>query len=106
MAAELRRLGANIEEAYRAIYDSILEFAKDINLSENDVYRLFEGRLLLSPSKIKEVSRVLNKPLGELLDVSGNYAFVECMGNFTNMSNEDKILDIIDNYIDLVETVS
>ena len=106
MAAELRRLGQNIENASRAIYENIEDFAKDINISAIDMYRLFEGRLLLLPSKLKEVARILNRPISELLDIRGEYMFVECMGSFKNKQNEDRILDMIDNYIDLLEAIS
>ena len=106
MAAELRRLGQNIEKASRSIYENIEDFARDINISTIDMYRLFEGRLLLLPSKLKQIAQVLNKSISELLDISGEYEFVECMGNFKDKQNEDKILDMIDNYIDLLEAIS
>lgn len=106
MAADLRRLGQNIEKASQDIYTNVEDFAKAINLSLNDLYRVFEGRLLLTPSKLKEIAQVVNKPVGQLLNISGEYTFVECMGNFSDKSNEDQILDIIDDYIDLVEAIS
>lgn len=106
MAAALRRLGSNIEKASRKTFKQIEEFANAINLSEKDVYRLFEGRLILSPVQLKVISEKVNTPLKELLDVSGKYTLVECMGSFKDEKNEDKILDLIDNYIDLIEAIS
>ncbi len=105
MSAELRRLGSNIEKASRSNYKQIEEFANDTNLSVRDVHRLFEGRLILSPLQLKVISEKVNTPLKELLDISGEYTLVECMGRFKDEKNEDKILDLIDNYIDLVEAV-
>ena len=106
MAAELRRIGNNIARASQAIFADEKEFATQVNMSVADVYRLFEGRLMLYPAKLKEVAKILNKSVSELLDVSGDYKFVECMGHFNVKQNEDKILDIIDNYIDLLEAIS
>ena len=106
MAAELRRLGQNIKKASRVKYDNTEDFAKAIGMSLFDTHRLIEGRLMLNPQKLKEVAVVLDKPLLELLNVDGDYTFVECMGNFKHKDNEDKILDMIDNYIDLIEAIS
>ena len=106
MAAELRRLGFNIENASKKNYAQVEDFASAINLSVKDVHRLFEGRLILSPFQLKVIAEKVNTPLKELLNISGKYTLVECMGSFKNKQNEDKILDLIDHYIDLVEAVS
>ena len=106
MAATLRRLGSNIEKASIKDFKQTEEFASAINLSVKDVHRLFEGRLVLSPVQLKLISEKVNKPLKELLDISGKYTLVECMGSFKDEKNEDKILDLIDNYIDLIEAIS
>jgi hypothetical protein len=65
-----------------------------------------EGRLIASPVQLKAISEKVEVPLKELLDVSGKYTLVECMGSFKCEENEDRILDLIDNYIDLVEAIS
>ena len=106
MAAELRRSGSNIEIASRKNYEQVEDFANAVNLSVRDVHRLIEGRLILSPFQLKVISEKVNTPLKALLDVSGEYTLVECMGSFKDKQNEDKILDLIDNYIDLVEAIS
>lgn len=106
MAAELRRLGYNIEKASQKKYNTIEDFASAIDLSLKDTHRLFEGRIVLSPFQLKAISEKVDVPLKELLDVSGRYTLVECMGSFKDKQNEDKVLDLIDNYIDLVEAIS
>lgn len=106
MAAELRRLGSNIEKASKTKYSSITDFARDVGLSVNDVSRLFEGRLFLPPFYLKKISQLIGLPFDELINTDGEYALVDCMGNFKDEKNKDKILDLIDNYIDLVEAVS
>lgn len=106
MAAELRRLGYNIEKASQRKYNTIDDFAKAVNLSLRDVHRLFEGRLVLSPFQLKAISEKVDISLKELLDVSGKYNLVECMGSFKDKRNEDKVLDLIDDYIDLMEAIS
>lgn len=106
MAAELRRLGYNIEKASQRKYNTIEDFAKAVNLSLRDVHRLFEGRLVLSPFQLKAISEKVDISLKELLDVSGKYNLVECMGSFKDKRNEDKVLDLIDDYIDLMEAIS
>lgn len=79
---------------------------KDINMVERDVNRLFQGRLLLHYEKVKEISRLTETPVTEFLNMDKDYTFVEPYGEFTNRENEHKILDFIDDYIDLVEAVN
>ena len=106
MSKMTRILGKNIELAVNRKYVNIEDFKKDVNIVERDVYRLFEGRLLLAPDKIKEISRLTETPVSELLDMDKDYFFVEPHGEFINRENEHKILDFIDDYIDLVEAVN
>lgn len=106
MAVELRRLGNNIEKASKRTFKQTEEFASAINWSLKDVHRLFEGRLAVSPLQLKVISEKINTPVKTLLDISGEYTLVECMGNFKDVKNQDKILDLIDNYIDLIEAIS
>lgn len=106
MAASLRRLGQNIEKASQTIYSNVEDFAKAVGLSITDLNKVFEGRLILPPLEFKRISQIINIPLNQLLNTTGDYTFVECMGNFREKENEDKILDLIDDYIDLVEAIS
>lgn len=103
MAKELRILGKNIEIAVKNKYANVEEFRKEIQFSERDLDRLFTGRLLVNKNKLIQISRLLRIPVQELLNTKKDYSFVHPYGEFKNKDNEHKILDFIDDYIDLIE---
>lgn len=106
MSKMTRIYGRNIELAIKRKYSNIEGFLKDANMIERDVNRLFEGRLLLNYAKLKEISQLTETPISEFLEMDKDYTFVEPYGEFTNSENEHKILDLIDDYIDLVDILS
>ena len=103
MSKTSRIVGKNIELAVKRKYANVEDFRMNINLSQRDLERLFTGRLLLNPKKIKEVSQLLEVSVLDLLNTDKDYTFVHAYGEFSNRENEHKILDFIDDYIDLVE---
>lgn len=105
MAALGRRVGYNIKEAVMTAYNGDLEgFAKDIELSIDEVKRLFFGRLILSYDKMQRVSLLTVVSVKELLETNKKYSFVN--DDFSNENSQDIVLDIIDDYLDILETVS
>lgn len=105
MSKELRIIGKNIELAVKKTYANSEKFKKDLGLSDRDMERLFTGRLLIGPSKIKQIAKLTNVTVTELLNTDKDYSFVHSYGQFLNKENEHKILDFIDDYIDLIEFV-
>lgn len=103
MSKTSRIVGKNIELAVKRKYANVEDFRMNINLSQRDLERLFTGRLLLNPKKIKEVSQLLEVSVLDLLNTDKDYTFVHAYGEFSDRENEHKILDFIDDYIDLVE---
>ena len=103
MSKQLRILGKNIEIAVKNHYDNIEDFRKDIGFSERDLDRLFTGRLLVNKDKLKQISILVKTPIQDLLNTKKDYTFVHSYGEFKNRENEHKILDLIDDYIDLIE---
>lgn len=65
-----------------------------------------DGRLVLTPKQFVTIV----KELGCKSDImfvlpDGFTAYGECVGYFRDHKNEEKILNIIDDYIDIVESV-
>ena len=96
-------VGKNIELAVKRKYANVEDFRMNINLSQRDLERLFTGRLLLNPKKIKEVSQLLEVSVLDLLNTDKDYTFVHAYGEFSVREIEHIILDFFDDYIDLVE---
>ena len=98
-----RIVGKNIELAANKKYADIEDFRKDIGFSKRDFDRLFTGRVLVHYQKFKQIAELVEVPVVELLNTDKDYTFVHAYGEFSNKENEHKILDLIDDYIDLVE---
>lgn len=98
-----RIVGKNIELAVKKKYDNVEDFRKDIDFTQRDLDRLFTGRVLVHFKKFKQIAELVEVPVIELLDTNKDYTFVHAYGEFSNRENEHKILDLIDDYIDLVE---
>lgn len=106
MASNLRLLGNNIKCMAEEIKLDAKELASVCGLSLSDIHRVFEGRLVLTPVQICAVADTLKCSINQLLvKPEGFISYGECMGDFKNPENEDKILNIIDDYIDLMESV-
>ncbi len=67
------------------------EFAKKFSLSKTDIYKFFDGRILLPPKLLKEIMSELDIDYIEIRKEKPGY----------NYNHE--VMDIIDNYCDLVE---
>lgn len=77
-----------------------------LNISENELKRICAGRLTLSPNALRTVSDTLNYPFKDLLMSSNTDLYqrrLNCRTSFSNRENCDKILDIIDSFIDIKE---
>lgn len=106
MASNLRLLGNNIKRMAEKNRLDTEELADACGFSLSDIHRVFEGRLLLTPVQICAIADTLKCSVNQLLvKPEGFISYGECMGDFKNSENEDKILNIIDDYIDLVESV-
>lgn len=104
MISSLRLLGYNIETMAKNNNVDVNTIANACNLSTNDVQRMFEGRLVLTPSQINAMANIFGCSVDQLLVEPDDFtSYGECFGKFKNPKNEEKILNIIDDYIDLIE---
>ena len=103
MSKTARIVGRNIELAVKRKYANVEDFRRDIGFTQRDLERLFTGRVLVHFQKFKQISQLVEVPVIELLNTDKDYSFVHAYGEFSNRENEHKILDFIDDYIDLVE---
>ena len=82
--------------------------AQALNISLEDLYKVYEGRAILSYPQIKKAAALCK--VSPLTITSGNeeeYAskFIHCMNDFEKSSNREKILDILYDYLDVFENV-
>lgn len=106
MASNLRLLGNNIKCMADKNELDANGLASACELSLSDIHRVYEGRLVLTPVQISAIARTLGCSINQLIVRPKNFiSFGECFGKFKNPRNEDKILNIIDDYIDLRESI-
>lgn len=102
-----RVLGHNIESKINSTCGSINDFASKVNFSVRDLHKICEGRLSLAPRDLYAISNALNIDVSDIIEQDKfQDKYVDCMGKFKNSDNQDKILDLIDMYIDLKESVN
>lgn len=107
MARTGRKLGANIAILMREAGISYEELAAQLNLTLRDVSRLIEGRLLLPPRVLQKVAEALGRTKEDLMYYEAKNVLPELqyMKEFENPDNLDKVLDLLDEYIELKESL-
>ena len=102
MARTGRKLGANIAMLMREAGISYEELATQMNLTFRDVSRMIEGRLLLPPRELNRVAEVLGTTKENLMyyEAKNMLPELQYMKEFKNPANLDKVLDLLDEYIE------
>ncbi len=104
-----RKIGYNISLLLRDQGKATKDLCDHLNFAQSDINKLLNGRLGFNPQLLNKLSEFFSVPVTEILRVRSNdeYAqFVQCMSEFSDKENCDRILDIIDTYIDLCEAKS
>ena len=101
-----RILGDNIGELMRKEGIKPITIANKLNCSERDVWRIIEGKLLVIPEMLDKIAEILGTTPNNLLQLDSELSIpnLECMEEFSNPDNLDRILDLIDEYVELVES--
>lgn len=80
-----------------------------LRCSNLQVQAFLKGRKLISYSQLSALADFLSVPVSSLL--AGDKEFyaatvVHCMNEFQNEQNRERILDLIDDYMDVLDSVS
>lgn len=105
---EARMLGNYVEHLANTKGLSISDLSKVLGCSEERTYSFIKGRAFASFSQISSLANALDVSIDKLLtgDVDRyNATVVHCMNDFHDVSKREDILDLIDNYIDIVDAV-
>ncbi|MCI9429037.1 MAG: helix-turn-helix transcriptional regulator [Lachnospiraceae bacterium] len=102
-----RKLGVNIFTLMQNSGISREDLAVKLNYTYRDMCRILEGRVMLSPVEIEKIAGALGKTKKELLDFEADKLVPELqyMKEFNNTGNLDKILDLLDDYVELKEVM-
>lgn len=107
MANAGRKLGVNIFTLMQNAGISREDFAEKMNYTYRDMCRILEGKLMLPPVELGRIAGLLGKTKSELLHYEADKFVPELqyMKEFSNTDNLDKILDLLDEYVDLKEAM-
>ena len=79
-----------------------------LQFSDQETSAFFKGRLLLSFDQIESLAKALKISIQELIngdEKEYSKSVVHCMNAFDNNANREKILDIIDDYLDVWDSL-
>lgn len=107
MASIGRKLGVNIFTLMQDSGISREEMAEKLDYTYRDMCRILEGKLLLPPVEINKIAKILGKTKKELLNYEADKIVPELqyMKEFSDTDNLDKILDLLDDYVELKEAI-
>lgn len=105
MASVGRKLGVNIYTLMQNSGISREDLAEKLNYTYRDMCRILEGKLMLPPVEVGKIAELFGKTKKELLDYEADKFVPELqyMKEFNNTENLDKILDLLDDYVELKE---
>ena len=107
MANTGRKIGVNIFTLMQNAGMSREELAEKLNYSYRDMCRVLEGKLMLPPAEVRKIADLFGKTKQELMHYKSEKFVPELqyMKEFSNTNNLDKILDLLDEYVDLKEAM-
>lgn len=105
---KLRLMGSYIKDLAKdnSILDS--EMADILHCTQNQIERIYSGRVILSYQQLELLSKKFNMSVLDL--IKGNKERYDkefdkvCVTEFSDKANRDECLDIIDDYLDIIES--
>lgn len=107
MANVGRKLGENISTCIQEADISLDSFAKHLGYSMKDVWNVIEGKVIIPPAELDKMASILKTTKSELINHESDSLVPELqyMKEFSNPDNLDRILDLMDEYVELREVV-
>ena len=91
-----RVVGSNISILMNKFNLSVEEIAKKLNYTLCDMYKILEGRVIIAPKELEKIANIFGKTKKDLIYYNyDTYIY----------KDKDKILDLIDDYIELKESI-
>lgn len=100
-----RMIGNYVEHLIKRKGFSNAEFAKYIGCDENQLNRFFKGMVLASYSQLSKMAEICDVSVCDILEGDEEEYNNSFSDKFDNPENREIILDIIDDYIDVIEAL-
>ncbi len=107
MANVGRKLGVNIRTCMLETNISLDNFARHLGYSIKDVWNVIEGKVIISPAELDKIASLLKTTKSELINHEADSLVpdLQYIKEFSNPDNLDRILDLMDEYVELREVV-
>lgn len=107
MANLCRKIGVNIYTFMQNADITPEELAKALNYSLKDVWNVLEGKIMVPPVELERIAKVLGSIKDEIVryDADGLAPNLAFMNEFSNPDNLDKVLDLMDEYVEIKEAI-
>ena len=107
MANLCRKIGVNIYTFMRNAGTTPDKMAEELKYSLKDMWGIIEGKIMLPPVELERIAEILGTSKDELISydadaLAPNLAF---MNEFSNPDNLDKILDLMDEFVEIKEAI-
>lgn len=107
MANVGRKLAANIRTYMLETNISLDSFAKHLGYSIKDAWNVIEGKVIIPPVELDKIANLFGTTKSELLNRKSDTLVpdLQYMKEFSNPDNLDRILDLMDEYVELREVM-
>ena len=107
MANAIRKIGINIRICMQEANITRERFAEHFGYSIKDVCNIIEGKVIIPPVELEKIADFLSTTKNELINKESDSLIpdLQYMKEFSNPDNLDKILDLMDEYVELKEVV-
>ncbi len=88
---------------------SFVELCDTLNCTESQLKAFLQGRMIISFEQLCKLADLLDASISTLLhgDVEQyNKYMINCIGHFSDNNNRETILDLIDDYMDVLDAIS
>ena len=102
-----RRLGVNISTCMLEANISLDNFAEHLGYSIKDVWNVIEGKVIIPPVELEKIASFLGTTKSELINREPDSLVpdLQYMKEFGNPDNLNRVLDLMDEYVELREMV-
>ena len=102
-----RKLGVNIRTCMLEANISLDNFAEHLGYSIKDVWNIIEGTVIIPPVVLEKIASFLGTTKSELINRESDSLVpdLQYMKEFSNLDNLNRILDLMDEYVELRERV-
>lgn len=106
---EFRVIGNTIEKIAKEKNISLSSLAEKSGCSDRQFLLGVKGRNLFSFSQIEKIADALNESVSKLIPGDEDFYnknYVDCVNSFSNPKNMDDVLDIIYDYLDIIDYIN